>query len=149
MLNETFYVIFKHCVIILNILTNWAEGVGISLSALVFGIWQPVCPSKELFWCKATEMFWLTILTMVTDKLTRMAKTLAKPKKESRANVCRLPHPGGFLSKSVWADSKIQNVRSILNIFRNVFTLLLLNNWSSHDGLKYGSKWNVKMRGRE
>ena len=55
-------------------------------------------------------MFWLTILTMVTDKLTRMAKTLAKPKKESRANVCRLPHPGGFLSKSVWADSKIKTL---------------------------------------
>ena len=47
---------------------------------------------------------------MVTDKLTRMAKMLAKPKKERRANVCRLPHPGGFLSKSVLADSKIRNV---------------------------------------
>ena len=82
-------------------------------------------------------MFWLTIFTMVTDKLTRMAKMLAKPKKERRANVCRLPHPGGFRSKSVLADSKIRIVFEMYSKYNlNVFTLLLLNNWGSHDGLK-------------
>ena len=82
-------------------------------------------------------MFWLTILTMVTDKLTRMAKMLAKPKKERRANVCRLPHPGGFRSKSVLADSKTRIVfeKYSQQYFAEI-TLLLLNNWGSHDGLK-------------